>query len=146
MDHHHLDTSGQPCNLLKRRIEYGLVKANGEYYIIALELLENVMKVAGIEEYEVKAKFTGAELEGMLCRHPFLDRDSVIILGDHVTAEAGTGCVHTAPGHGAEDFEVCKKYDIPVIVPVDDKGYLTSEAGQLQVCIMRSQMLQLLSS
>jgi len=55
------------------------------------------MKVAGIEEYEVKAKFTGAELEGMLCRHPFLDRDSVIILGDHVTAEAGTGCVHTAP-------------------------------------------------
>jgi len=121
------------------------VKANGEYYIIALELLENVMKVAGIEEYEVKAKFTGAELEGMLCRHPFLDRDSVIILGDHVTAEAVRMCSYRS-GHGAEDFEVCKKYDIPVIVPVDDKGYLTSEAGQFAGCIMRSQMLQLLSS
>ncbi|RXE58445.1 isoleucine--tRNA ligase [Acetivibrio mesophilus] len=122
-----------PGNLaisLNPEFEYGLVRANGEYYIVAVELLENVMKVAGVEEYEIKAKFTGEELEGMLCKHPFLERDSVIITGDHVTAEAGTGCVHTAPGHGAEDFEVCKKYDIPVIVPVDDKGYLTSEAGQ----------------
>jgi len=56
----------------------------------------------------------------MLCRHPFLDRDSVIILGDHVTAEAGTGCVHTAPGHGAEDFEVCKKYDIEVSIELPE--------------------------
>lgn len=122
-----------PGNLaisLNGEFEYGVVKANNEYYIVAVELADNVMKAAGIEEYEIVAKFKGEDLEGILCKHPFLDRDSVIITGDHVTLDAGTGCVHTAPGHGAEDFEVCKKYNIPVIVPVDDKGYLTKEAGQ----------------
>lgn len=122
-----------PGNLavcLNGDFEYGVVKAGGEYYIMAAELVGNVMKAAGIEAYEIVARFKGDELEGMLCTHPFLDRDSVIILGDHVTLEAGTGCVHTAPGHGAEDFQVCQKYKIPVIVPVDDKGYLTKEAGK----------------
>lgn len=122
-----------PGNLaisLNAEFEYSVIKVGNEYYVIATELVENVTKAAGINEYEVAAKFKGEDLEGILCKHPFLDRDSVIITGDHVTLEAGTGCVHTAPGHGAEDFEVCKKYDIPVIVPVDDKGYLTGEAGQ----------------
>lgn len=122
-----------PGNLaisLNAEFEYGVVKAKNEYYVIAEELIEDVMKAAEIEEYEVVGKFKGEDLEGILCKHPFLDRDSVIITGDHVTLEAGTGCVHTAPGHGAEDFEVCKKYDIPVIVPVDDKGHLTADAGQ----------------
>ena len=90
------------------------------------------MKTAGIQEYEIAATFRGDELEGILCEHPFLNRDSVVITGDHVTLEAGTGCVHTAPGHGAEDFEVCRKYDIPVIVPVNDKGFLTKEAGEFE--------------
>ncbi|NMB34471.1 MAG: isoleucine--tRNA ligase [Clostridium sp.] len=124
-----------PGNLaisLNEEFEYSLIKAGKEYYIVATELVENVVKTAGIQEYEIAATFRGDELEGILCEHPFLNRDSVVITGDHVTLEAGTGCVHTAPGHGAEDFEVCRKYDIPVIVPVDDKGFLTKEAGEFE--------------
>lgn len=121
-----------PANLaicLNESFEYSVVKANDEYYVLATELVENTMKAAAITEYETVAKFKGSELEGILCKHPFLDRDSLVILGDHVTLEAGTGCVHTAPGHGAEDFLVCQKYKIPVLVPVDSKGFLTKEAG-----------------
>lgn len=124
-----------PGNLaicLNADFEYGVVKAGDEYYVMAVELTDKVMKVAGIENYEIIAKFQGSELEFIDCQHPFLDRNSVIILGDHVTLEAGTGCVHTAPGHGAEDFHVCQKYKIPVIVPVDDKGHLTKEAGKFE--------------
>jgi isoleucyl-tRNA synthetase len=122
-----------PGNLaicLNSDFEYGLVKAGEEYYVMAVELTESVMKTAKIDQYEIVARFSGKELEGILCKHPFLDRDSVVILGEHVTLEAGTGCVHTAPGHGAEDFQVCQKYKIPVVVPVDDKGHLTKEAGK----------------
>ena len=115
---------------MNRDFEYGVVKAGNEHYIMAVELVENVMKTANIEDYEIVCRLKGDELEGIICKHPFIDRDSVIILGDHVTLEAGTGCVHTAPGHGAEDFQVCRKYNIPVIVPVDDKGYLTSESNK----------------
>lgn len=121
-----------PANLaicLNESFEYSVVKVNDEYYVLAAELVENTMKAAAITEYETVAKFKGSELEGILCKHPFLDRDSLVILGDHVTLEAGTGCVHTAPGHGAEDFLVCQKYKIPVLVPVDSKGFLTKEAG-----------------
>ncbi|HEY5583809.1 MAG TPA: isoleucine--tRNA ligase [Ruminiclostridium sp.] len=124
-----------PANLaicLNEKFEYSIVKANDEYYVLATELLENTMKAAGISEYETVAKYQGKQLEGILCKHPFLDRDSVVILGDHVTLEAGTGCVHTAPGHGVEDFIVCQKYKIPVIVPVDSKGILTKEAGPFE--------------
>jgi isoleucyl-tRNA synthetase len=121
-----------PANLaicLNESFEYSVVKADDEYYVLATELAENTMKAAGISEYETVAKYKGSDLEGILCKHPFLDRDSLVILGDHVTLEAGTGCVHTAPGHGAEDFIVCQKYKIPVLVPVDSKGFLTKEAG-----------------
>ena len=121
-----------PANLaicLNEAFEYSIVKADGEYLVLATELVENTMKAAGITEYETVAKYKGKDLEGMVCKHPFLDRDSLVIVGDHVTLEAGTGCVHTAPGHGAEDFIVCQKYKIPTVVPVDSKGYLTREAG-----------------
>ncbi|MDP4179946.1 MAG: isoleucine--tRNA ligase [Bacillota bacterium] len=124
-----------PGNLaicLNGDFEYGLVKVGDEYYVLAVELVEAVMKAAGIESYEIAARFKGSDLEGIECAHPFLDRNSVVILGDHVTLEAGTGCVHTAPGHGAEDFQVCQKYKIPVIVPVNDKGFLTDEAGKFK--------------
>ncbi len=124
-----------PANLaicLNESFEYSVVKANDEYYVLASELVENTMKAAAITEYETVAKFKGSELEGILCKHPFLDRDSIVILGDHVTLEAGTGCVHTAPGHGAEDFLVCQKYKIPVLVPVDSKGFLTKDAGPFE--------------
>lgn len=109
---------------------YVVVEANGERYIVARDLVENVAKAAGISEYKILGEIKGSELEYTVCRHPFLDRDSLVIVGDHVTLDAGTGCVHTAPGHGAEDFEVCRNYpEIETLVPVDDKGYLTQEAG-----------------
>ena len=109
--------------------EYAIVKSGEEYYIVADVLKEKVMQAADIENYELVGKILGSDLEYMQARHPFLDRNSLIIVGDHVTTESGTGCVHTAPGHGAEDFEVCKNYkNLPVIVPVNSKGVLTSEA------------------
>ncbi len=110
---------------------YTAVKVGGEYLIMAQDLVPSVMKAAKIEEYETVGSFTGAELEYIVTRHPFLDRDSLVIVGDHVTLESGTGCVHTAPGFGVEDFEVCKKYpEIELIVPVDATGRQTEAAGK----------------
>ena len=110
---------------------YTLVKANGEYYVMAEELVEPTMKAAGITEYETTGQFTGKELEYVQTKHPLFDRPSPVIVGDHVTLESGTGCVHTAPGHGVEDYEVCRNYtEIGIIVPVDAKGKLTDEAGE----------------
>ncbi len=111
--------------------EYSLVKANGEVYVVATELVDSAMAAGKITEYETIAKFKGGEMEYMTVQHPFIDRESLVIVGDHVTLDAGTGCVHTAPGHGVEDYVVCQKYkDIPIIVPVDDKGYLNELAGE----------------
>ena len=110
---------------------YTLVKNGDEYYVMADELVKGVMETAGIKDYTTDHIFTGAELEGMKTKHPLYDRPSPIIVGDHVTLESGTGCVHTAPGYGVEDFEVCKNYDdIGIIVCVDSKGYQTEEAGE----------------
>lgn len=111
--------------------EYALIRSGEEYYVMASALFENAMKAAGKTEYEVIGTISGKELEYMKTAHPFLDRESLVIVGDHVTLESGTGCVHTAPGHGVEDFEVCRNYkEIPMIVPVDHKGVLTEEAGK----------------
>lgn len=125
-----------PGNLaicLNPDFEYSLVKfANGEIYVLASELVETVVKACGLpEEYEIVKTFKGQELELITCSHPFLDRESLVIVGDHVTLEAGTGCVHTAPGFGADDYIVCRKYpQLDIVVPVDDKGYQTEEAGE----------------
>ncbi|MBC8545403.1 isoleucine--tRNA ligase [Clostridiaceae bacterium NSJ-31] len=112
--------------------EYSVVMANGEYYVMATDLVPSAMQAAKIDSYEIVASMPGTELEYLTYQHPFLDRVSPIILGDHVTLESGTGCVHTAPGHGVEDFEVCVNHypEIPIIVPVDSEGRLTEEAGQ----------------
>lgn len=112
--------------------EYSLVKANGEIYILATELVESAMKAGGITEYETVAACKGADLEYIKCQHPFIEeRKSLVITGDHVTLEAGTGCVHTAPGHGVEDYVACQRYkDIPIVVPVDSKGYMNELAGE----------------
>lgn len=111
--------------------EYALAKAGDEYYVMAKELLDAAMAAASITDYEIVGTIMGKELEYMKTAHPFLDRESLVIVGDHVTLESGTGCVHTAPGHGVEDFEVCRNYkEIPMIVPVDHKGVLTEEAGE----------------
>ena len=110
---------------------YTLVHVGDEYYVMAEELVKTTMETAGITDYTTEHIFTGAELEGMKTKHPLYDRLSPIIVGDHVTLESGTGCVHTAPGYGVEDFEVCKNYDdIGIIVCVDAKGRQTAEAGE----------------
>ncbi|MDR1002164.1 MAG: isoleucine--tRNA ligase [Oscillospiraceae bacterium] len=109
---------------------YKLVKAGEETYIIASELVEKAMEAGKIEQYETVAELKGKEFEYMTAQHPFLDRQSLIIIGDHVTLESGTGCVHTAPGHGVDDYNVCRNYpEIPMVVPVDSAGKMTAEAG-----------------
>ena len=113
------------------REEYVAVKVeNGETYILASALCERTMKAAGIGNYETVATFTGNELEYVKARHPFLDRDSVVLTAEYVTMDSGTGCVHTAPGFGADDYMTCKRYKMDIIVPVDDKGYQTADAGK----------------
>ncbi len=104
---------------------------NGEYLLMAEELVETVMAAVGIKNYSTAGSFKGSELDLIEAHHPFLDRKAPIIIGDHVTLESGTGCVHTAPGFGVEDFEVCMKYKgmFEIIVPVNEKGILTEEAG-----------------
>ena len=125
-----------PANVatcLNPNLEYAFVKIGDAYHIIARELVESTMKGCHIDEYEVLPETVlGSELELMQYQHPFLDRKGLVILGDHVTLEGGTGCVHTAPGHGVEDFEVCVNHypQVPVVVPVDDAGRLTAEAGE----------------
>lgn len=111
------------------KFEYSLIKSGDEYYVMASELAERAMSVKGAE-YTVCGTIAGSELEYMKTQHPFIDRTSLVIVGDHVTLESGTGCVHTAPGHGVDDFIVCQKYpELEVVVPVSDKGVLTEEAG-----------------
>lgn len=114
--------------------DYTIVKAaNGENYVLAEYLVPATMETAGINDYTCVGKFTGRELEGVKTAHPFMNRPSPIIIGDHVTLESGTGCVHTAPGYGVEDFEVCKKYDdIGIVVGVDGKGVLTKDSGMFE--------------
>lgn len=123
-----------PANLaicVGPRFEYSIIKSGDEYFIMASELYKSVMAEAEIEDYEVVATISGSELEYMKTAHPFLDRESLIIVGEHVTLESGTGCVHTAPGHGVDDYNVCQNYpEIPVLCPVDSNGVLTEEAGQ----------------
>ncbi len=113
-------------------IEYAWVQIGDEIYLLASDLIETVVKSNNLGEYTVLSTMKGAAIEGMVFSHPFFDRESPIILGEHVTLEAGTGCVHTAPGHGQEDFEVGMKYELPVINPVDPAGKFTAEAGQFE--------------
>ena len=98
-----------------------------EVFIVAEDLSEIVMDTLGMKDYRVLERFAGQALEGLVCRHPFLERESTIILADYVTLEAGTGCVHTAPGHGQEDYESGLKYGLAIYAPVDDDGRFTPE-------------------
>jgi isoleucyl-tRNA synthetase len=126
-----------PANLaiaLHPDFVYVAVEVAGEIFILAEGLLEETMKKFGVQNYRVLEKFPGGKLEKLKCRHPFLDRDSLIILAPYVNLEAGTGCVHTAPGHGQEDYESGVLYGLDVYSPVDDDGRFTPEvlffAGQ----------------
>lgn len=106
---------------------YVAVEAGGEIFILAEGLLETCMSAFGISDYKVLRTFRAGELQGLRCRHPFLDRPSLIVLGAHVTLEAGTGCVHTAPGHGREDYDMALEYGLDVYSPVDDDGRFLDE-------------------
>ncbi len=126
---------GNVAICLNPDFEYSLVKfKNGEVYVLATELIDSVIKAAKLDaDYEIVKKFKGQELELITCRHPFIDRESLVIVGDHVTLDAGTGCVHTAPGHGVEDYIVCTKYpQLDIVVPVDTKGHLNELAGEFE--------------
>ena len=110
---------------------YAIVKAaNGEMYIVAEALVEKVMKVGGIDEYEIVETHSGSFFENMLASHPFLPKTSRLLLADYVTMDSGTGCVHTAPGFGADDYLTCKRYGMDMVVPVDDQGRHTDYAGK----------------
>ena len=109
---------------------YAAVAVGDEVWILAEELVETCFKDFEIEDYTVLTTFSAKGLEGKKCRHPFLDRDSLMMLADYVTTEAGTGCVHTAPGHGADDYITGLRYGLEVMSPVDDYGQYTDEAGK----------------
>lgn len=113
--------------------EYSMVQVKDEKYIIATELVDNVMKLAGIEEYQVVGTYQGSQLEGIICKHPFLDRDSKVVLGSEdtvdVALDTGSGAVHTAPGYGKEDYLLSLKEDLDIVVTVDGKGHQTEGAG-----------------
>ena len=111
--------------------EYQEVKVNGENYLLAKERVNFLAEQFGWENFELGKTVLGKELEYLLCQHPFLDRTSTVILADYVTLDSGTGLVHTAPGHGVDDFIIGQgKYKLGVLSPVDNQGNLTEEAGQ----------------
>jgi len=120
-----------PANLaiaLNPEFDYSLTKFGDEVYIIAKDMIEEVRKETGLGDYEILATFKGKELEGIKAVHPIYNRDSIVVLGEHVTLDAGTGCVHTAPGHGEEDFLVGQEYGLEALNPIDEKGYFTDKA------------------
>ncbi|MET3698060.1 Isoleucyl-tRNA synthetase [Bacillus oleivorans] len=120
-----------PANLgiaVHPELTYVVVKENEKLYIVAKDLLESVTKEVNWDAPEIVKEMKGQDLEYIQCRHPFYERKSLVMLGEHVTTESGTGCVHTAPGHGEDDFYIGQKYGLDVLSPVDDKGNFTSEA------------------
>ena len=123
-----------PGNLgisLHPRESYALVQADsGEIYIVAEALAEKVMRVGGIEKYEILETHPGSFFENMLADHPFLPKTSRLLNAEYVTMDSGTGCVHTAPGFGADDYQTCRRYGMDMIVPVDDQGRHTDYAGK----------------
>ncbi|HKL74994.1 MAG TPA: isoleucine--tRNA ligase [Halanaerobiales bacterium] len=120
-----------PANLaitVNPDLNYRVVEVKGEKMVLAEELIEEVMSEVGIEDYKKLGEtFKGAELDNKKASHPIADRDSLIILGEHATLDQGTGCVHTAPGHGHDDFVVGRENDLDVYAPMDNKGYFTEE-------------------
>ena len=119
-----------PANLavcLHPDFQYAAGEMSGEVYIVAQDRLPTLVGEWGIKDYKILEKCEGKELEHAVCRHPFIDRDSKVILGGHVTLEQGTGCVHTAPGHGQDDYVVGNKYGLETYNPVDDAGVFVPE-------------------
>ena len=110
---------------------YAIVKApGGEHYIMAEALTNKVMSIGGFDTFEIVETHPGSFFENMLADHPFLPKTSRLVLADYVTMDSGTGCVHTAPGFGADDYQTCKRYGMDMVVPVDDQGRHTDYAGK----------------
>ncbi|MEN6460914.1 MAG: isoleucine--tRNA ligase, partial [Syntrophomonas sp.] len=112
--------------------DYVLVEVDEEKYVVAKGLLDTVSAEFAWTSSNILKEFKGQDIERAVCRHPFFERDSLVILGQHVTLDAGTGCVHTAPGHGEDDFYVGREYGLEVISPVDNSGCFTEEAGKFK--------------
>ncbi len=126
-----------PANLavcLHPDFDYVAVAIDGNNLIVAEDRLPALLAEWDVKDHKVVGKAKGKDLEGVVCRHPFLERDSKVILGEHVTLEQGTGCVHTAPGHGQDDYVVGQKYGLDTYNPVDDGGVFKDDveffAGQ----------------
>ncbi len=111
---------------------YNVVLADGEKYVVGAELVDKLSETLGWENVEVLKELKGKDLEYVTAQHPFIDRESLLIVGDHVTFEEGTGLVHTAPGHGDEDYIVAQDYDLDVLSPIDDQGKFTDEVPALE--------------
>lgn len=111
---------------------YVHVLADNHKYIVAKELLSAVTKIVKWENVEVLEEFLGSDLEYMVAQHPFYDRESLVMNGDYVTLDTGTGLVHTAPGHGEDDYFYSRKYNLPVLSPIDNQGHYTNEAPMFE--------------
>ena len=112
--------------------DYSKVKVGNDNYIVASELLESLMQEFGFENYEILSTFKGLNLENVMYCHPFMDRTSPVVTGQHVTLDAGTGLVHTAPAYGVDDFNVGQKYHLEMVNGVNDQGVLTKESGMFE--------------
>ena len=122
-----------PANLaicLNPLFTYGVFKTDKGNLIFLKSKAEELKETLGLSECELIKEFKGSEVELSKCKHPYYDKDSLIIIGDYVSDDAGTGCVHIAPGHGLDDFKVCLKYGIKPYCPVDEHGYMTKDAGE----------------
>jgi len=121
-----------PANLaisVHPKFEYAVIKTDsGRILVIGCDLLESATNKIGIRKYEIIKKVCGSDLEYITYKHSLNKRVGIVILGEHVTKESGTGLVHTAPGHGEDDFVVGKTYNLEVLCPVDSKGYMTEES------------------
>lgn len=115
---------------LNAEFEYGVYETEKGNLILAKDLADKAFAEMGITEYKLIKEFLGEFLERVTYKHPFLDRNGMVILGNHVTLGAGSGCVHTAPGHGQDDYVAGTRYGLPVISPVNNKGVMTEEAGK----------------
>ncbi|MEG0528243.1 MAG: class I tRNA ligase family protein, partial [Longicatena sp.] len=122
-----------PANLaicLNKDFTYALVESEKGKLIVLKEMVDALWEKFGLTQKDIVKTFKGSELEKIVCQHPLYDRESLVILGDHVTAEAGTGCVHTAPGFGADDFFIGAKYGLPAYCNVDEHGCMMKDAGE----------------
>lgn len=120
-----------PANMaitVNPELDYAIVKTNGQQYVVANALVDSLKEILEWADAEVIKTVRGKELDRVVAKHPFYDRDSLVINGEHATADAGTGAVHTAPGHGEDDFIVGQKYELEVLAPLDSRGVFTDEA------------------